>query len=133
MLRIPAALQKFIDLLTLGQPVQPVLAREAAQQFESGHVCRNCESQLLRLPGGGYHWCPTCGAETHGPVVDVCVCGSHIGKHDAQMRCHPAADWIQEVNPLIRRKVRVVNKPQPTMAPTKFKSSKHELFDGEDE
>jgi predicted amidophosphoribosyltransferase len=117
----------------MGQQVQPHQAKEAAQQFESGHVCRSCESQLLRLPGGEYHWCPTCGVETHSNITDICACGSHVGKHDAQMRCAPSDKWQNELNPLLRRKVQVVVKPQAVQQPVRLKASKPELFEEDDQ
>jgi hypothetical protein len=90
--------------------------RDAAKAFESGHVCRVCESHLLKMPGGEYHWCPTCGAETFGAVHEICCCGSKVGRHDAQLRCAPVSGWQDEQNPMVRRKVRVGIKDSPTPA-----------------
>lgn len=113
----------------MGQQIQQREAKEAAQQFESGHVCRNCESQLMRLPGGEYHWCATCGLETHGSVDEICMCGTHVGKHNAQMRCATNTGWANQINLIIRRKVAVVTRPQPVLQPVRLRDSKPILFD----
>lgn len=94
-------------------------------------MCRNCESQLMRIPGASYHWCPTCGVETHGAVSDICMCGAHVGKHDVLLRCVPVPEWEKQMNPLIRRKVGIGSKPQPVAQPVRFKTSKPELFSDE--
>lgn len=132
MLRLPAAVRRLITSWSMGQAVPQHQAREAAAHFESGHVCRNCESHLVRLPGGEYQWCPTCGAETHGQVSDICMCGARVGKHDAQLRCSPAAQWADESNPLLRRKVTVVAKPDPIPKPAVPRSSGAALFDDDE-
>lgn len=111
--------------------MQPIEAKAAALRLESGHVCCNCESQLLRIPGASYHWCATCGVETHGSVTDICMCGAHVGKHDVLLRCVPVPEWEKQMNPLIRRKVGIGSKPQPVAQPIKFKTSKLELFSDE--
>jgi hypothetical protein len=118
----------------MGQKIQPHEAKEAAAQFETGHVCRNCESQLMCLPDGGdYYWCPTCGVETHGNLHDICVCGSHVGKHDALLRCACNKSWANEVNLLVRRKVAVVPRPQAPAHPAHLTPSRSELFDEVDD
>lgn len=132
MLKLHVAVRRLITSWSMGQQVQPHHAKEAAAQFESGHVCRNCESQIVWLPGGVYHWCPTCGADTSGKVSDICMCGAHVGKHDAQFRCAPAPAWDQQMNPLIRRKVTVNAKAQPVAMPVKITNIKPVLFQDED-
>lgn len=133
MLKLHVAVRRLITSWSMGQQVQPHQAKEAAAQFESGHVCRNCESQIMCLPGGVFHWCPTCGAETSSKVSDICVCGAHVGKHDAQLRCSPSTKWADQPNPLLRRKVAVDAKAQPVAQPVKLKDSKPALFEDEDE
>lgn len=100
----------------MGQTVQPHEAAAAAAQFESGHACRVCESQILRLPGTTFHWCPTCGAQTHGVAADICACGSKVGKHDARLRCEAVPGWAEEPNLLVRRKVQVRPLKAPELA-----------------
>lgn len=131
MLRLHVAVRRLITSWSMGQQVQPHQAREAAEQFESGHVCRNCESHLMRLPGGDYHWCPTCGAETHKSASEICMCGAYVGKHDAQLRCAPVKKWGDEMNPLLRRKVAVDTKAVPVVRQPVLKSSRAELFEGD--
>lgn len=102
--------------------------KDVAKSLESGHLCRNCESHLLRLNGGIYHWCPTCGVETFGSVTDICICGAHVGKYDVMLRCAVVPEWEKQMNPLIRRKVGIGAKPLPVVHPIKLKTSKPELF-----
>ena len=113
----------------MGQRVLHEQAKEAAVHFESGHVCRSCESQILMLPDGGYFWCPTCGFDTHGPVSDICSCGAMLGKHSAGLQCVSSANWQNESNPLLRRKVVVAQKPPATHKPIKLRDTKPVLFD----
>lgn len=126
-----AQTRKRFTSLSPDHQLSPDKAKSMVKLLESGHVCRNCESQLLRLNGGIYHWCPTCGVDTHGSVTDVCVCGAHVGKHDVLLRCVPVPEWEKQMNPLIRRKVGVGSKPQPVAQPVRFKTSKPELFSEE--
>ena len=106
---------------------------EAAAQFESGHVCRNCESHLAKLPGGEFHWCLTCGAETHKAVADICICGAKVGKHDALLRCAKTPKWAEEPNLLLRRKVRIDARGESPARPVVLKLSRAELFEDEPE
>ena len=87
----------------------------------------------MRLPASGYCWCPTCGAETHDKTSDICVCGAMVGRHDAQLRCSCNKGWVNQVNPLIRRKVAVVTKPKPLFKPVRLTASHSELFDDGDD
>ena len=127
--RVPT--RRLFTSLSPGQHLSPKDIKDVAQALESGHVCRNCESQVLRLTGGIYHWCPTCGTETFGPVSDICVCGAHVGKHDVMLRCAPVPEWDKQMNPLIRRKVTVIDRPRPAIQPIKLKTVKPELFEEE--
>jgi len=121
--------QRLIATWLSGQEVPRDQAIEASKQFETGHVCRHCESQLLRVPGSDYYWCATCGSSTHGKVETICVCGAHVGKHDALLRCAVQPGWANELNYMIRRKVAVVPRPQPAVQPLKYRKVAHELLD----
>lgn len=113
--------------------MKPEDTKSAALAFESGHVCRVCESQVMRMPGGSYHWCPTCGAETTKAVQEICTCGSMVGKHDAQLRCLTVTNWEAEPSPLIRRKVRVgIKEVAPIAAHRPTTSRQPVLFNKED-
>jgi len=109
--------------------VLPSQAKEASLHFETGHVCRNCESHIVRIPGSDYYWCPTCGADSNHHVSDICMCGAHVGKHDALLRCASKPGWASELNTMIRRKVAVVPRPQPVIPVVKYRDTKHELFE----
>lgn len=85
----------------------------------------------MRIPGGSYYWCPTCGVETRGSVTDICMCGAHVGKHDVLLRCVAMPDWEKQMNPLIRRKVGIGSKPKPVAQPIKFRTTKSDLFPDE--
>lgn len=131
MLRLHAAVRKLITSWSMGQQVQPIQAREAAAHFESGHVCRNCESQIVRLPDCSFYWCPTCGAESTGAVSQICSCGARIGAgaRDAQFRCVPSEKWADEPNLLVRRKVAIGVRDTPAPRASQATVSRTELFE----
>lgn len=134
MLKLHAAVRRLIISWSLGQAVTPPQAKEAAVHFESGHVCRNCESQIMRLPDCSFYWCPTCGAESAKAVTEICSCGARVGAggRDAQLKCVPVAGWAEESNLLVRRKVGIGVRDEPAARPASPRKSKSELF-GDDQ
>lgn len=56
------------------------------------HACRHCFGRLLQ--SGSRIRCADCGAEVHGPVQDLCVCGATLRQSGRsaglQCRVNPA-------------------------------------------
>lgn len=57
------------------------------------------------------------------------MCGAHVGKHDAMLRCAVQPGWAAELNYMIRRKVAVVPRQAPAPQPVKFRKVTHELLE----